>query len=122
MIKTFKTKQAVQVDSRTRKTGIVYVDVSEVVFNGLAFYGKADYYYQEAGVRMPIESTIATFSAAEANALAAQAALDGDNFSDQFTALIIRATLYQFQMAQYYGIGAADWEIYIEEVPEAPEE
>lgn len=122
MIKTFKTKQEVELDSRTGKTGIVFVDVSEVMFNGLAFYGKADYYYKENDVRVPIEQTTATFTIAEANALAAQGALDGDTFSDEFTSLIIRATLYQFQTAQYYGIGAADWEIYVEPEPVVEEE
>ena len=122
MIKTFKTKQEVELDSRTGKTGIVFVDVGEVMFNGLAFYGKADYYHLENGVRTPIESTVATFTVAEADALAAQAALDGNTFSEQFTSLIIRATLYQFQTAQYYGIGAADWEIYVEPEPEEEEQ
>lgn len=122
MIKTFKTKVEVQLDSRTGKNGIAYVDVSEVMFNGLAFYGKADYYTKENGKRVPIASTVATFTIAEANALAAQGALDGDTFSDEFTSLIIRATLYQFQTAQYYGIGANDWEIYVEPEPVVEEE
>lgn len=110
MIKTFKTKQTVELDARTGKTGIVYVDVSEVMFNGLAFYGKADYYFIENDERVPISNTSATFTVQEADALAAQGKLDGETFSQQFISLIVRATLYQFNVAEYYKLNATGWD------------
>ena len=103
MIKTFKTKQEVEVNARTGATAEVFVDISDVIFNGLAFYGKARYYYKdEAGSQIAIEATEATFTVDEANQLAGMAALDGNTFTDQFVSLIIRATMYQFDTAQYF--------------------
>lgn len=119
MIKTFKTKQQVEVNARTRATAKVFVDISDVIFNGLAFYGKARYYYKDdANNQIAIEATEATFTVDEANQLAGMAALDGATFTDQFVSLIVRATMYQFDTAQYYGLTSADWEVYVEPEPE----
>lgn len=124
MIKIFKTIAPVEVDSRTGKTAEVFAEVGEVIFNGLAFYGKADYYYFKDGQRFPIDSTVATFTIDEAAQLAAMGPLEGATFPEQFASLIVRATLYQFDTAQYYKMGSSGWELYVEPEPEpepAPE-
>lgn len=115
MIKIFKTKQEVEVNARTGDTAVVFVEIGDVTFNGLAFYGRASYFYFENDARIPIEETTATFTVDEANQLASMAALDGTTFTDQFISLIIRATMYQFDTAQYYGLSSADWEVVNEE-------
>lgn len=121
-MKSFRTKQEVLVNPRLGTSSIVQVDVSRVVFNGIAFEGIATYSYFVDGAKVTMEETSAVFTIPEADALAAQGTLDGDTFSEKFVSLIVRATLHQFQTAQYYGIGAADWEIYVEPEPVVEEE
>lgn len=123
MIKTFKTKQQVEVNARTRATAKVFVDISDVIFNGLAYYGRASYYYNdENGERTHIENVTATFTVEEAALLEAQGPLDGETLTEKYVSLIIRATLYQFETEQYYNIGASGWETYVPPVPEVQPE
>lgn len=123
MIKIFKTKSDVEVDARTGKTAAVYLEVSEVTFNGLAYYGRASYYYNdENGERTPIENVTATFTVEEAALLEAQGPLDGETLTEKYVSLIIRATLYQFETEQYYNIGASGWESYVPPAPEVQPE
>lgn len=119
MIKTFKTIQPVEVDSRTGKSAEVFVEIGDVVFNGIAYDGRASYFYKdENDARVPIENVTATFTVEEAQQLEAQGALDGNTLTEKFVSLIVRATLYQFETEHYYGIGAADWEVYVAPEPE----
>lgn len=109
MIKSFKTTTEVLVVPRLGISSEVQVDVTRVIFNGLAYEGIATYSYFVDGAKVTMEETSATFTAEEANQLAAMAPLAGATFTEDFITLIARATLYQLNAAGYFGLTGQDW-------------
>lgn len=117
MIKTFKTKQPVIVDTRNQISATVYLDIKEAIFNGLAYYGQTDYYYLVDGQRHLIEYLVPTFTVDEATAIEANfGGVVGDTFTEKYIDLIVKATKYQLDIGQYFGLSSADWEEYVEPV------
>jgi hypothetical protein len=118
MIKTFKTKQPVIVDTRNQISATVYLDIKEAVFNGLAYYGQTDYYYLVDGQRHLIEYLVPTFTVDEATAIEANFTVEGNTHTERYIDLIVKATKYQLDIGQYFGLSSADWEEYVAPVEE----
>lgn len=113
MIKTFKTKTQVLVDSIKNVTDYAYLDVSWTNFDGLTYTGVTEYYYYNGDERVVIERTNPVFTVAEADAIEQMpGGLTGNTLTEQFVDLIVKASLYQFSVGGYFGLTGSDWEVY----------
>ena len=112
MIKTFKTKEPITVDPRTQLQEYAYFDIQYVMFDGETYKGEVNYYYIHDGIQVDMERVGAVFTVDEATLIEqSSGGLTGDNNTEKYLDLIIKATMYQLTAAGYFGLTGADWEI-----------
>lgn len=111
ILSTIKTKQAVIYDPIIQKSGIVFLDITEVKINGNGYTSRSVYYVVENEKRIDLKIEFKSFTRAQAVQLFNALSVVGNNFDEQIFNLIPKVAMYRLGISGDFGLTSNDWEI-----------
>jgi len=112
MITTIKTKIPVLYDSINQGTGIVYLGIGPITFDGQIYTASTHYYtINDAGVNIFFSNGESRFTNEEADSLFIALGISGDTFTTKFINLIANSAKYQVGTIGVFALTSVNWEL-----------
>jgi hypothetical protein len=109
-----KSKKQVLVNPVLLNKNYVYMQINDITYDASGY--RASYvYYNIVGAEnqyAPIHTGIFTLSIAQATQIEQMGGgIEGNNFTQKFNDLIVKATIHQMGVESVFGLQATDWEV-----------